>query len=61
VTAHWGFPDPSQVEGSDEIKRQAFKEVMVGLRKRIELLASLPIEKLDRMSLQSELQRLGKA
>jgi len=34
---------------------------MVDLRKRIELLASLPIDKLDRMSLQSELQRLSKA
>jgi len=31
------------------------------LRKRIELLASLPIDKLDRMSLHSELQRLSKA
>lgn len=61
ATAHWGFPDPSQVEGSDEAKRQAFKDVMVGLRKRIELLAALPIEKLDKMSLQSELQRLSKA
>ncbi|MEY3980677.1 MAG: hypothetical protein RLZZ375_2106 [Pseudomonadota bacterium] len=60
VTAHWGFPDPSQVQGSDEAKRQAFREVMLGLRKRIELLASLPIEKLDQMSLQSELQKLGK-
>ncbi len=61
ATAHWGFPDPSQVEGSDEAKRQAFKDVMVGLRKRIELLAALPIDKLDRMSLQSELQKLSKA
>ncbi len=61
ATAHWGFPDPSQVEGSDEAKRQAFKDVMVGLRKRIERLAALPIDKLDRMSLQSELQKLSKA
>ncbi len=61
ATAHWGFPDPSQVEGSDEAKRQAFKDVMIGLRKRIELLAALPIDKLDRMSLQSELQKLSKA
>lgn len=61
ATAHWGFPDPSQVAGSDEAKRQAFKDVMVGLRKRIERLAALPIDKLDRMSLQSELQKLSKA
>ena len=60
ATAHWGFSDPSKVEGSDELKRQAFKDVTVGLRRRIELLASLPIEKLDRMSLQFELQNLSK-
>ncbi|OWS69943.1 arsenate reductase ArsC [Polynucleobacter campilacus] len=51
ATAHWGFPDPSQVEGSDEEKRKAFKDVMIGLKKRIELLASMPLEKLDSMSL----------
>lgn len=61
ATAHWGFPDPSQAEGDDEAKRRAFKSVMVGLRKRIELLAALPIDKLDHMSLNAELQRLGKA
>ncbi len=61
ATAHWGFPDPSQVQGSDEVKRHAFKEVMIGLRKRIELLADLPIEKLDRMSMQAELKKLADA
>ncbi len=59
ATAHWGFPDPSQAIGDDDAKRQAFREVMVGLRKRIELLAALPIDKLDRMSLQSELKKLA--
>lgn len=61
AVAHWGFPDPSQVEGDDEMKRHAFRDVAAGLHKRIELLAALPIEKLDRISLQSELQKLGKA
>jgi protein-tyrosine-phosphatase len=51
ATAHWGFPDPSQVQGSDEEKRKAFKDVMIGLKKRIELLASMPLDKLDSMSL----------
>ena len=58
-TAHWGFPDPSRVDGDDEAKRAAFREVMAGLKKRIELLAALPLEKLDRMSLQSELGKLA--
>ncbi len=61
ATAHWGFPDPSQVDGDDDAKRQAFKAVMVGLRKRIELLAALPLEKLDQMSMQAELKKLAGA
>lgn len=51
ATAHWGFPDPSQVVGTDDEKRQAFKEVMIGLRKRMDLLASLPEEQLHSTSL----------
>jgi protein-tyrosine-phosphatase len=51
ATAHWGFPDPSQVQGSDEDRRRAFKEVMIRLKKRIDLLADMPLNKLDSMSL----------
>ncbi len=59
ATAHWGFPDPSQVDGSDDAKRQAFRDVMAGLQKRIDLLAALPIDKLDAMSMQAELRKLA--
>jgi len=59
ATAHWGFPDPSQVHGSDEEKRRAFRDVMYGLKKRIELLSALPIEKLDALSIQQELKKLA--
>ena len=52
ATAHWGFPDPSQVQGGDEEKRRAFKEVMIGLKKRIDLLADMPIDQLNSLSLQ---------
>ena len=50
-TAHWGFPDPSQVKGTDLEKKAAFTHVMNGLKKRIDLLASMPLETLDSMSL----------
>jgi protein-tyrosine-phosphatase len=51
VSAHWGFADPSQVAGTDEDKRRAFREVMIGLKKRIDLLADMPLDKLDAMTL----------
>jgi protein-tyrosine-phosphatase len=60
ATAHWGFPDPSQVSGSDEDKRRAFRDVMIGLKKRIDMLVDLPLEKLDALSIQSELKKLAK-
>jgi arsenate reductase len=52
ATAHWGFHDPSQVQGDNEAKRRAFKEVMIGLKKRIDLLADMTINQLSPMSLQ---------
>jgi arsenate reductase len=51
ATAHWGFPDPSQTQGTDLEKRAAFNEVMNGLKRRLDILASMPLDKLDSMSL----------
>jgi protein-tyrosine-phosphatase len=51
ATAHWGFPDPSQVQGTDLEKKAAFNEVKNGLKRRLDILASMPLEKLDSMSL----------
>lgn len=52
ATAHWGFPDPSLIVGSDDDKRRAFKEVMIGLKKRIDLMADMPLDQLNSLSLQ---------
>ena len=52
VTAHWGFPDPSQVSGSDDDKRRAFREVMLGLKQCIQHLADLSQDQLDALSVQ---------
>jgi thioredoxin type arsenate reductase len=35
---HWSFPDPSEVEGSDEKKLAAFQDVATGLSQRINYL-----------------------
>ena len=58
ATAHWGFPDPSNTQGNDDEKRKAFDQVFHAIRRRIELLVNLPVEKLERLALSSELKRI---
>ena len=42
TTAHWGFPDPSRVDGGEDAKRAAFHRVFADIRKHIEALIDLP-------------------
>ncbi len=60
MTAHWGVPDPAAVEGSDEQKRRAVRAAFVTLRRRIELFASLPFDKLERLALQERVRQIGR-
>ncbi|WP_454693351.1 arsenate reductase ArsC [Achromobacter aegrifaciens] len=60
VSAHWGVPDPASVEGSEAQKIKAFKDAALTLRRRIELFLSLPLARLDALSLQRELRDIGK-
>jgi len=60
VTAHWGLPDPAAVEGTEEAKRRAFRDAFLVLKRRIELLASLPVDTLDRLALRDRLDRIGR-
>ena len=59
VSAHWGIEDPAAVEGTDEQKRKAFLDAYVKLDRRIGQFASLPLDKLDRLSLQAKLHEIG--
>jgi len=59
MTAHWGIPDPAAVEGCDDAKRKAFAEASRTLLNRIRVFASLPLDKLDRLSLQRTLDQVG--
>ena len=61
MTAHWGVPDPAAHEGSEEERRKAFHDAARTLKRRIELFLSLPLERLDAMSLQSELRGIGRS
>lgn len=61
ATAHWGVPDPVEAQGTEEDKRRAFQQAYATLRRRVELLLSLPIDKLERLELQTRLREIGQA
>lgn len=59
VLAHWGMPDPAEVEGSDEVKLAAFRDTLLTLSRRVDLLLALPIEKLERLVLERRVKEIG--
>lgn len=59
MTAHWGIADPATVAGSDATKRAAVSSAYRLLSRRISLFTSLPIQKLDGLSLQRQLDDIG--
>lgn len=59
MTAHWGVPDPAEVQGDDEAKRKAFFQTWNYLYNRISLFANLPLDKLDTLTLKKRLQEIG--
>ena len=61
ITAHWGVPDPAAVRGNPDAMRKAFSEAGRVLGNRIRVFTSLPLNTLDRLSLQYKLDELGKS
>jgi len=59
IVAHWSSPDPAAVEGSDEEKYRAFKEVAFQINRRLQLFTALPLEKLDRLKLAALTSEIG--
>ena len=59
VTTHWGVPDPAAFVGSDADKRAQFRAAAVTLKRRIDLMLSLPMASLDSMAIQRELKDIG--
>ena len=60
MTAHWGVPDPADVQGTDAEQRRAFREAYVTLENRIKLLVALPIDKLDRLAIKRKVDEIGR-
>jgi protein-tyrosine-phosphatase len=51
ATAHWGYADPSAAEGDDDARREAFRQTLHLIRRRLEILVNLPATQLDKLSI----------
>jgi len=60
MTAHWGVADPAAKEGTDEQLDRIFWDTAMILRRRIELMLALPIDSLDSLAIQREIEAIGK-
>ncbi|MGC1414010.1 MAG: arsenate reductase ArsC [Candidatus Acidiferrum sp.] len=59
MTAHWGVADPAEVQGTPEQIERAFREAYMTLDRRISLFLCLPLASLDKLAIQSEIDRIG--
>ena len=52
ATAHWGYADPSETQGSEAEKLAAFAQTLHQIKHRLEIFINLPAASLDKLSLQ---------
>ncbi|MFN3869514.1 MAG: arsenate reductase ArsC [Hyphomicrobiaceae bacterium] len=60
MSAHWGVADPSETKGSDAEIAAAFADTHRMLYQRISIFINLPIDSLDSLALQRQLDAIGK-
>lgn len=60
ITAHWGFEDPAAFQGTEEEKRHEFQKILRFMSNRVNLFTNLPLASLDRFTIKSELDNIGK-
>ena len=60
MTAHWGFPDPSSFDGTDSEKAAFVADVYRMIERRIGIFVNLPIDGLERLKLQQQLDAIGR-
>ena len=61
ATAHWGYADPSTVQGNEQVKQAAFMQTMLQIRRRLELFMNLPLASIDKLALQNQARGLAQA
>jgi arsenate reductase len=59
MTAHWGIEDPALAEGTVEQQQRAFNTAFRAIDARLRLFTSLPLESLNGLALQKQLDSIG--
>lgn len=57
LTAHWGYEDPHGE--TEEEKRASFRKIFAQIKRRIDLLVSLPDDKLEHLALKNVVREIG--
>ncbi|KWK06856.1 arsenate reductase ArsC [Burkholderia stagnalis] len=61
VKVHWGYVDPSNAPGGDEVKRAAFELTRQAIGYRMLQLLALPLDRLDNAELQKALTNISES
>ena len=61
ATAHWGYVDPSALRGSDTQKLDDFRQTLFAIKRRLELLTSLPAASVERLMLEKSARDLAQS
>lgn len=61
LTASWNVPDPAAVEGSDEVRANAFRQVTMTLKRRLDFLTVIPSQRLEHIAIHREVDETAKA
>ena len=61
ATAHWGYADPSAIDGTDTQKMDAFRQTLHAIKRRLELLTNLPAASVARLMLEKSARDLAQS
>jgi arsenate reductase len=59
VMAHWGMADPAEATGTETERHRAFDDTLLLISRRLDLFLALPMEKLEKLALQQQVNEIG--
>ena len=59
ATAHWGYADPSALEGDEAQRMEAFRQTLHLIHRRLEIFVNLPMSSLNKVALEKTARELA--